>query len=207
MCKHVAATLYAVGIRLDSEPAEFFTLRGIDIGSFVDQLLQDRVGRMLENADVKSSRIIEGADITAIFGISAGLPDMPDMEGVKDGASPDRPVDEKPSTRIPTEANTEGCTEGQTEGAGPHGPEKKPVGHSATGKRTRGSASLVSRHFFEIDGKQIDTEKVAADVREAYRALSEPHGDIMDLKIYYNFKEGRAYYVVNGEADGAFVAL
>jgi uncharacterized Zn finger protein len=30
MCKHVAAVLYGVGIRLDAEPALFFTLRAVD---------------------------------------------------------------------------------------------------------------------------------------------------------------------------------
>ena len=70
MCKHVAASLYAVGIQLDHEPAAFFTLRGIEIDAFVDQLLRDRVGQMLENANARSSRIIEDADIAGLFGIS-----------------------------------------------------------------------------------------------------------------------------------------
>jgi uncharacterized Zn finger protein len=30
MCKHVAAVLYGVGIRLDEDPALFFTLRDVD---------------------------------------------------------------------------------------------------------------------------------------------------------------------------------
>ncbi|MCK5515404.1 MAG: hypothetical protein KAI39_00915 [Desulfobulbaceae bacterium] len=37
MCKHVAATLYGVGARLDEEPALFFTLRQAAIDDLVSQ--------------------------------------------------------------------------------------------------------------------------------------------------------------------------
>ena len=39
MCKHVAATLYGVGSRLDDEPALLFLLRGVDAAELVDQEL------------------------------------------------------------------------------------------------------------------------------------------------------------------------
>jgi uncharacterized Zn finger protein len=35
VCKHVAATLYGIGVRFDASPELFFTLRGIDPGEFV----------------------------------------------------------------------------------------------------------------------------------------------------------------------------
>ena len=43
MCKHVAAALYGVGVRLDENPALFFELRGIDIDKFIDVALENRV--------------------------------------------------------------------------------------------------------------------------------------------------------------------
>ncbi|MBQ9345956.1 MAG: SWIM zinc finger family protein [Oscillibacter sp.] len=69
MCKHVAAVLYGVGARLDDDPSLFFELRGIDMGRFIDVTLADRVERMLSNARQPSSRILDGEDLTALFGV------------------------------------------------------------------------------------------------------------------------------------------
>ena len=69
MCKHVAAVLYGVGVRLDEQPLLFFELRGIDAGRFIDVTLANRVEQMLANADCKSPRIISDADAGALFGV------------------------------------------------------------------------------------------------------------------------------------------
>lgn len=68
MCKHVAAALYGVGVRLDKDPALFFQLRGINMDRFIDVTLSNKVETMLENAQKPSSRIIEG-NIEALFGV------------------------------------------------------------------------------------------------------------------------------------------
>ena len=69
MCKHVAAVLYGVGARLDENPSLFFTLRGIEMERFIDVTIANRVETMLANAEKPSSRILDGADLTALFGI------------------------------------------------------------------------------------------------------------------------------------------
>ncbi len=69
MCKHVAAALYGVGTRLDEDPTLFFELRGIDMGRFLDVTLGNRVETMLQNAQKPSGRILEGEDLTALFGV------------------------------------------------------------------------------------------------------------------------------------------
>ena len=69
MCKHVSAVLYGVGARLDTDPALFFELRGIEIGRFVDVALANKVEMMLANAQKPSSRILEDADLNALFGV------------------------------------------------------------------------------------------------------------------------------------------
>ncbi len=69
MCKHVAAALYGVGTRLDEDPTLFFELRGIDMGRFLDVTLGNRVETMLQNAQKSSGRILEGEDLTALFGV------------------------------------------------------------------------------------------------------------------------------------------
>jgi len=69
MCKHVAAAMYGIGVRFDENPFFFFQLRGIDVDRFIDVTLESRVESMLANADCRSGRIIEGADLTSLFGV------------------------------------------------------------------------------------------------------------------------------------------
>ena len=69
MCKHVAAVMYGIGVRLDQNPFFFFELRGIDADRFIDIAIQDRVEKMLSNADVKSDRIIPADQVSGLFGV------------------------------------------------------------------------------------------------------------------------------------------
>ncbi len=69
MCKHVAAALYGVGVRLDEKPLLFFELRGIDVERFIDVTLANKVEAMLANEDKPSSRIMDDVDTAAIFGV------------------------------------------------------------------------------------------------------------------------------------------
>lgn len=69
MCKHVAATLYGVGSRLDEDPLMFFSLRGIDMDRFADVAIASRIDRMLENADRPSDRIITQSGWEDLFGV------------------------------------------------------------------------------------------------------------------------------------------
>jgi len=71
LCKHLAATLYGVGARLDAAPELLFTLRGVDhlelIGEAVgtanlDRALEGRAGAQLV-----------GADLGEVFGIDIEL--------------------------------------------------------------------------------------------------------------------------------------
>jgi uncharacterized Zn finger protein len=67
MCKHIAATLYGVGHLLDSEPALFFKMRGVDQTELVSdaittQACDDAIG-LNQQSDLASE------DLSAIFGI------------------------------------------------------------------------------------------------------------------------------------------
>lgn len=69
MCKHVAAALYGVGARLDEDATLFFKLRGVDVGDLISRSVSSKAENLLEKASKKSSRIIDDADLTALFGI------------------------------------------------------------------------------------------------------------------------------------------
>lgn len=65
MCKHVAAVLYGVGARLDSQPELIFTLRAVDQTELIAEntdLLQG------DDQSGQSSRIVDD-DLSAVFGI------------------------------------------------------------------------------------------------------------------------------------------
>ena len=69
MCKHVAATLYGIGARLDEDPKLFFRLRDAEIGELIKQTVADRAEKLLEKATRKSGRIIEDTELSSVFGI------------------------------------------------------------------------------------------------------------------------------------------
>jgi len=69
MCKHVAAVLYGIGARLDSNPMLFFELRDIDSQELVRKSVEQKLESMLKNAGKKSKREIAESDISDIFGL------------------------------------------------------------------------------------------------------------------------------------------
>jgi uncharacterized Zn finger protein len=65
MCKHVAATLYGVGARLDKEPDLLFVLRNVD-----EQELLAGAGGDLSFAQAASTTMLLGdGDVAALFGL------------------------------------------------------------------------------------------------------------------------------------------
>ncbi|MDR1875408.1 MAG: hypothetical protein LBQ90_10415 [Synergistaceae bacterium] len=69
MCKHVAATLYGVGARLDHDPLLFFTLRDIDFSALLKKSVEEKIESLLKNANKKSQRVIDDADLAGLFGV------------------------------------------------------------------------------------------------------------------------------------------
>jgi uncharacterized Zn finger protein len=68
MCKHVAAALYGVGAKLDTDPLLFFTLRGIDPMELIKKSVDEKMKNLLQNAEKKSNRVIDDDDTARIFG-------------------------------------------------------------------------------------------------------------------------------------------
>lgn len=67
MCKHIAATLYGVGARLDKDPKLFFELRDVSINDIITIAIEDKSNELLEKAEVKSKRVIEDPDLFDMF--------------------------------------------------------------------------------------------------------------------------------------------
>jgi uncharacterized Zn finger protein len=78
MCKHVAATLYGIGVRLDENPMLFFTLRNVDVHGLISQTVDDHTQKLLKIAENKSARVLDNLDLEEMFGIDLeGTPEIP----------------------------------------------------------------------------------------------------------------------------------
>jgi uncharacterized Zn finger protein len=71
MCKHVAATLYGVGARLDSQPDLLFRLRGVNREDIVSTVSADLP---LTAPPAASDRVLAGDDVAALFGLDIAEP-------------------------------------------------------------------------------------------------------------------------------------
>jgi len=82
MCKHVAATLYGVGARLDAAPEQLFTLRGVD----ASELVAAAVAQPASPGRSRRGRTIASDDLSSVFGIDI------DLENGGDGAGAAAPT-------------------------------------------------------------------------------------------------------------------
>lgn len=69
MCKHVAATLYGIGARLDENPSLFFELRGAEIDELVSRVVTNKARQLLTKAKKKSERVMDDSNLSEVFGI------------------------------------------------------------------------------------------------------------------------------------------
>ncbi len=88
MCKHVAASLYGVGARLDHEPEMLFTLRGVDPAEMIDKAI------VTGTAPRKKARgrVLETDNLAAIFGVDIDF----DEGALKPAKAKPKPAKAKP---------------------------------------------------------------------------------------------------------------
>jgi uncharacterized Zn finger protein len=80
MCKHVAAVLYGVGVRLDDRPELLFSLREVDHLELVGKAAKG--GALLGARATGKRKIIKGADLAAVFGIEMDAAVLPKVTTV-----------------------------------------------------------------------------------------------------------------------------
>lgn len=96
MCKHLAATLYGVGARLDAQPELLFKLRHVDPQELIRQ-----AGTAPPAGSTAMPGELEGADLSALFGIEIGDATAPPAHSreAKPKAAAPRPAPQKQSGR------------------------------------------------------------------------------------------------------------
>ena len=159
MCKHVAATLYGIGARLDEDPGLFFKLREVKMKDLVAGAVKDTARELLKKAKKKSGRVIADADLADVFGI--------DMEGPGDTKKRKAKGTERtPATRMPSEDAPKKTKTRPAAGK----PRKKTVtGKTAPAKRARPPfdtvVGIVRRSRKGVTVAQIE-EKTGLDSRQ-----------------------------------------
>lgn len=106
MCKHVAATLYGVGARLDEKPQLLFVLRGVD----QNELIASGTDLPLSKAAPSAAKLLDHGDVAALFGL-----EMTETASSHAPASPERPGRTK-ATKVGN-ARAESQTEAKTKAA------------------------------------------------------------------------------------------
>jgi uncharacterized Zn finger protein len=103
MCKHVAAALYGTAVRLDEKPELFFVLRGVQISSFVGEVVKHETRKLLKTAEARSERVLTGdeEELSRLFGIV--------MEKKTPGGSP------QPSPQSPVAVSKRSLALGRTQ--------------------------------------------------------------------------------------------
>ncbi len=121
MCKHVAAALYGVGARLDAEPELLFELRHVR----AEELVERAVSAPTVTAP-GAAEALEGADLSALFGIDIAEAGPVAKAGAKTGTQRAASPSAKASTKAP-------------------GDSKKPAARAATPVAAKTAAKKVPR--------------------------------------------------------------
>ena len=102
MCKHVAATLYGIGARLDQDPELFFTLRQVKMKDLVSEAVEGKTRELLKKAGKKSARVIDDSDLADVFGIDMETPVASGKRSKKTDPKKTSPGKKKPQTVFET---------------------------------------------------------------------------------------------------------
>ncbi|MBD3337452.1 MAG: hypothetical protein GF355_18210 [Candidatus Eisenbacteria bacterium] len=76
MCKHVAATLYGIGARLDRAPELLFTLRGVDPA----EMVEDAIDQPAADGKGRKGRVLASDELSSVFGVEIDMDDDSDGE-------------------------------------------------------------------------------------------------------------------------------
>lgn len=69
MCKHIAAVLYGIAVRLDANPNLFFTLRDVKVDDLIAKVIKEKKLDFLNKAKKKTARVISDSNLESLFGI------------------------------------------------------------------------------------------------------------------------------------------
>ena len=148
MCKHVAATLYGAGARLDHEPGLLFTLRGVDPAEMVEAAVDQpptahKSGR---------GRVLKTDELSSVFGVDIDM----DEASPKDVSTPAKKAKRTSQTRKKSTARTNKKT------------KAKPAATKAVAKKSAKKAAAR-----ETTSKKVATRRTTAKKTTAGKATAK----------------------------------
>jgi uncharacterized Zn finger protein len=135
LCKHVAATLYGVGARLDHEPEMLFTLRKVD----PTEMAEAAIDQPTFAGKARKGRVLETDELSSVFGVDI------DMEGPVSGAASTstRPAQSKRRTaKIPKPATPKAS---KNKSASKHASKTSPSAKSKRAASTSGKPTTKKK--------------------------------------------------------------
>jgi uncharacterized Zn finger protein len=140
MCKHVAATLYAVGARLDKSPEMLFALRGADHLELITAATDSVTASAPSTADI--SVALSGENLAEVFGIEIeSLEAAPKSKPPK----PPKPGAGKNAAVKPKKPSTPATSPVKTSRDKKRGKPRQKKKAEASGKRKNGAPATRSR--------------------------------------------------------------
>jgi len=132
MCKHVAAVLYGVGARLDEQPELLFKLREVNEKELIARAA---TGLPLARKGPATGKVLEGVDLSEIFGLEMAQGPKPETKAAPKKAKPGR-------ARTP--AGREGKLARAASGKAPRAANGK-AARAASGKTARAASGKAAR--------------------------------------------------------------
>jgi uncharacterized Zn finger protein len=154
MCKHVAAVLYAVGARLDSQPDLIFALRRVDPKDLVAD-----AGAGLRNSRQRptAGKVLDDVHLADVFGI-----EMADVAPATKPAAPRHKSTASGSKKAPATAATRLATS-----ATPKAPTAKRESARAAMPQVAVTANAPARKSSNAASSRISKARLAAMIEEA----------------------------------------
>jgi len=170
MCKHVAATLYGIGARLDDDPRLFFKLRNVDVNDLISGAVEDRTRELLKKADKPSARILDDSDLAGMFGIEMDDAHHPAVDDPVDRIAPRRKQRKKTETPKSKPLSSAGKRSGVRRPAA--GTRQKSGKAAANPSRTAGETieRIIRRSRKGVDIPTL-VKKTGFDERKIYNAI------------------------------------
>ncbi len=144
MCKHVAATLYGVGARLDHEPELLFTLRGVD----PTEMVAAAIDQPKAAGKTRKGRVLDTDELSSVFGVDI------DMEGgtsSSEGSAASKPPKKTRRTKKAGKPSTKKTATKKT--------TRKPAASKKSAAKKNTTKKAPSK---KVAAKKTDTKKPTA---------------------------------------------
>jgi len=163
MCKHVAATLYGVGARLDQEPELLFTLRGVD----PTEMVEAAVDQPPTGSKPRRGRALQSDELSSVFGVDIDMGEA-SSEDVSTPAKPAKPAKRKKRAAQSRKDSASKSRKKRKKKAGTKSATKKTVAKKPVTKK-----SVAKKSASKSTAKRATVKKTATKKRPTKKATTK----------------------------------